>query len=118
MSFLIYVVGVTGFWIAGCALIYGAMPQAFLRDSVPGPDNSVHYVGDLGLGLSYLFFKGLNRLTPMRVPPVVELERLDIPKTGVLAYPDFLITFLITEYVASVPEAHQRISTEKPFEGV
>ncbi|MGC8715178.1 MAG: hypothetical protein ACP5RH_22575 [Leptodesmis sp.] len=50
----------------------------------------------------------------MRVPPAVKLEGLDIPETGVPAYPDFLIT----EHVASAPEAHQRISTEKPFEGV
>ncbi|MGC8715179.1 MAG: hypothetical protein ACP5RH_22580 [Leptodesmis sp.] len=48
MNFLIYVVGVTGFWIAGFALMYGAMPQASLGGSVPGPYNWVHYVGDLG----------------------------------------------------------------------
>lgn len=48
MNFLIYVVGVTGFWIAGFALMYGAIPQASLGGSVPGPDNWVHYVGDLG----------------------------------------------------------------------
>lgn len=98
-------------------------------NGVPGPVRGLFY-GDFGqflaqiigcitlviwaFGLSYLFFKGLNRLIPMRVPPAVELEGLDIPETGVPAYPDFLIT----EHVASAPEAHQRISTEKPFEGV
>ncbi|MGH2412399.1 MAG: ammonium transporter, partial [Microcystaceae cyanobacterium] len=43
-------------------------------------------------GLSYVFFKLLNRLVGMRVPPEVELEGLDIEETGVLAYPDFFAT--------------------------
>lgn len=40
-------------------------------------------------GLSLLFFKLLDRLVGLRVPPEVELEGLDIAETGVLAYPDF-----------------------------
>jgi ammonium transporter, Amt family len=30
MNFLIYVIGLTGFWIGGFALMYGAMPVATL----------------------------------------------------------------------------------------
>ena len=47
-------------------------------------------------GLSYLFFKTLNALIPMRVPAEVELEGLDAEETGVLAYPDFAIVAPMT----------------------
>jgi Amt family ammonium transporter len=42
-------------------------------------------------GFSYVFFKALNAIIPMRVPAEVELEGLDAEETGVLAYPDFPI---------------------------
>lgn len=37
----------------------------------------------------YTFFKILNRIIPLRVPPEVELEGLDRYEVGVEAYPDF-----------------------------
>ncbi len=43
-------------------------------------------------GLSLLFFKVLNSIIPMRVSEEVELGGLDIPETGVLAYPEFPIS--------------------------
>ncbi len=43
-------------------------------------------------GLSFVFFKVLDQFVKLRVSPEVELDGLDIPETGVLAYPDFPIT--------------------------
>jgi len=41
-----------------------------------------------GFGVSYLFFKLLDKVWGLRVSPEVELEGLDLPEMGVLAYPD------------------------------
>ncbi|MDF2941744.1 MAG: ammonium transporter [Herbinix sp.] len=41
-----------------------------------------------GFGVSYLFFKLLDKVWGLRVAPEVELDGLDIPEMGVLAYPD------------------------------
>ncbi|HPE16345.1 MAG TPA: ammonium transporter, partial [Oscillospiraceae bacterium] len=41
-----------------------------------------------GFGVSYLFFKALDAVWGLRVSPEDELEGLDIPEMGVLAYPD------------------------------
>lgn len=41
-----------------------------------------------GFGVSYLFFKILDKFWGLRVDPEVELEGLDVPEMGVLAYPD------------------------------
>ena len=41
-----------------------------------------------GFGVSYLFFKFLDIVWGLRVSPEDELEGLDIPEMGVLAYPD------------------------------
>ena len=41
-----------------------------------------------GFGVSYLFFKLLDKVWGLRVSPEDELEGLDIPEMGVLAYPD------------------------------
>ncbi len=54
-------------------------------------------------GASYVFFKILNAIIPMRVPANVELEGLDIEETGVLAYPEFPIAGRGTA-VSPVPE--------------
>lgn len=40
-------------------------------------------------GVSFVFFKVLDKIIPMRVPPEIELAGLDVPEAGVLAYPDF-----------------------------
>ncbi len=40
-------------------------------------------------GFSYLFFRLLDSIIPMRVSPEDEIEGLDVSETGVLAYPDF-----------------------------
>lgn len=41
-----------------------------------------------GFGVSYLFFRFLDKVWGLRVSPEMELEGLDIPEMGVLAYPD------------------------------
>ncbi len=41
-----------------------------------------------GFGVSYVFFKILDRVWGLRVTPETELEGLDLPEMGVLAYPD------------------------------
>jgi Amt family ammonium transporter len=41
-----------------------------------------------GFGVSFIFFKILDRVWGLRVSPEDELEGLDIPEMGVLAYPD------------------------------
>ena len=41
-----------------------------------------------GFGVSFLWFKLLDKVWGLRVSPETELEGLDIPEMGVLAYPD------------------------------
>ena len=41
-----------------------------------------------GFGVSYIFFKVLDKVWGIRTAPEVELEGLDLPEMGVLAYPD------------------------------
>jgi Amt family ammonium transporter len=43
-------------------------------------------------GVMYVFFKGLDRIIPMRVSEEVEFEGLDQSEVAVTAYPDFSIT--------------------------
>jgi ammonium transporter, Amt family len=43
-------------------------------------------------GLSYLFFKILDKIMGLRVSPEVEIQGLDIDETGVEAYPSFHLT--------------------------
>lgn len=45
-----------------------------------------------GFGLSYLFLKFLDKVWGLRVKPEDELEGLDIPEMGVLAYPSNMLT--------------------------
>ena len=39
-------------------------------------------------GLTYLVFRAVNAIRSMRVSPEVELEGLDVPEFGMLAYPE------------------------------
>lgn len=43
-------------------------------------------------GGSYIFFRILDKIVPMRVSPEVEIQGLDIPEIGALAYPEFSLT--------------------------
>ena len=54
-----------------------------------------------GFGSSFLFFKILDKTIGIRVSKEAELEGLDIPEMGILAYPDF----------ALVPEANNQLAS-------
>ena len=41
-----------------------------------------------GFGVSYIFFKFLDKVWGLRVSPQIELNGLDVPEMGVSAYPD------------------------------
>jgi Amt family ammonium transporter len=43
----------------------------------------------VGMGIMYPFFKISNAIVPLRVSRDVELQGLDMPEMGALAYPDF-----------------------------
>jgi Amt family ammonium transporter len=45
-----------------------------------------------GFGVSYVFFRILDKVWGLRARPEDELEGLDVPEMGVLAYPDNMLT--------------------------
>jgi len=45
-----------------------------------------------GFGLSYVFFRFLDKVWGLRVKPEDELEGLDVPEMGVLAYPGTMLS--------------------------
>src|SRR5262249_45273308 len=66
-------------------LFYGDSGQ-FLMQSI---DCSV--LAMFGFLMGWAWFKLSDRITPIRVPEEVELEGLDGPEMGTLAYPDFVM---------------------------
>jgi Amt family ammonium transporter len=64
-------------------LLYGDWSQFFMQ----GIDCIVLAI--FAFGMAYVWFKFSDLITPIRVSPEVELEGLDGPEVGVLAYPDF-----------------------------
>jgi Amt family ammonium transporter len=48
-------------------------------------------VAVFGFGMAYVWFKVSDLITPLRVSAATELEGLDIPEMGALAYPDYTI---------------------------
>ncbi len=59
-------------------------------------------------GLAWLLFTVAKRFMKIRVSPEVELEGLDVPEFGALAYPDFV---LVTPGTGHAPEATPWAST-------
>ncbi len=53
-----------------------------------------------GFGVSFLWFKFLDKVHGLRVSPKVELEGLDLDEMGVYAYPDFQIATNELDYYA------------------
>jgi len=51
-----------------------------------------------GFGVSYVFFKVLDKVWGLRVAPEIELEGLDIPEMGVAAYPDLQLVKCELDY--------------------
>ncbi len=64
-------------------LLYGDVGQFIAQ--VIGPLTNFVFI----FGASWLFFKALDALVGMRVAPEVEIDGLDMPEMGALAYPDF-----------------------------
>jgi Amt family ammonium transporter len=95
--------GVNGFW---GILSLGLFADGRYGDGINGVAGGVRglFYGDasqllaqliclgvllvFGFGGSYLFFRFLDKVWGLRVAPEDELEGLDIPEMGVLAYPD------------------------------
>ncbi|MCE5343233.1 MAG: ammonium transporter, partial [Eubacteriales bacterium] len=94
--------GVNGFW---GVLALGLFADGSYGDGLNGVSGGVTglFYGDAsqlvaqliaigvlivwGFGVSYLFFKLLDKVWGLRVAPEDELEGLDVPEMGVLAYP-------------------------------
>jgi Amt family ammonium transporter len=66
-------------------LLYGDVSQFFMQfiDCV--------VVAIFGFVMAFVWFKVSDLITPLRVSPETELEGLDGPEMGTLAYPDFAI---------------------------
>ena len=95
--------GVNGFW---GVLALGLFADGSYGDGINGVAGGVRglFYGDgsqlvaqliclgvllvFGFGVSYVFFKVLDKVWGLRVSPEDELEGVDIPEMGVLAYPD------------------------------
>ena len=95
--------GVNGFW---GVLALGLFADGSYGDGLNGVSGGVTglFFGDAsqllaqvicigvllvwGFGVSFLFYKLLDKVWGLRVSPEDELEGLDVPEMGVLAYPD------------------------------
>jgi len=66
-------------------LLYGDAGQ--LVAQIIGPVTNLIFI----FGASWLFFKVCDMVMGMRVAPEVEIEGLDLPEMGALAYPDFTL---------------------------
>lgn len=68
-----------------------------------------------GFGVSYVFMRILNKAWGLRVEPAVELDGLDIPEMGVLAYPDLQLVKSELDYYsednAVVPQIEKLMTT-------
>lgn len=64
-------------------------------------------------GVSWILLKTLDWFIPMRVPPEVELEGLDISETGLIAYPDFQI---ISPHTGGFSASLSRLTPRKEYE--
>jgi len=54
----------------------------------------------------YLIFMVVKRFVKIRVAPEVEIQGLDVPEFGVLAYPDFVLASTHVGGHSSVEAAH------------
>ena len=64
-------------------------------------------------GVSWMFLKTLDWFIPMRVPPEVELEGLDISETGLIGYPDFQI---ISPHTSGFSSSLSRLASREEYE--
>jgi Amt family ammonium transporter len=64
-------------------------------------------------GVSWIFLRILDWFIPMRVPPEVELEGLDISETGLIGYPDFQIT---SPHTSGFSSSLTRLTSRKEYD--
>jgi hypothetical protein len=110
MNFMVYAIGMTGYWICGFALqmggLGGLVADGTYGDGLNGVEGTVRglfYGGasqfvaqTIGtvtcfvfiFAASWAFFKVYDVVFGMRVSPEVELEGLDVPEMGVHGYPE------------------------------
>ncbi len=58
-----------------------------------------------GFGLSFVWFKLLDKIWGLRVSPETEVEGLDMEEMGALGYPDFILQQSELDMVSSTPTA-------------
>ena len=66
-----------------------------------------------GFGLSFIFFKILDKVWGLRVSPEIELEGLDLPEMGVVAYPDLQMNKCDLDYDADDNEPVKELKNVK-----
>lgn len=76
--------GKAGLGVTG--LLYGDLSQFWLQ--LGGATLCALYA----FGFTYVVFKAVNAIRPLRVSEEVEIEGLDVPEFGMLAYPEDSVT--------------------------
>lgn len=61
-----------------------------------------------GLGISFLWFKVLNKFWGLRVKPDVEIEGLDMEEMGALGYPDYVLQQSEPDMASPGPELAEK----------
>ena len=95
-------------------LLYGDAGQ-FLAQVI-GPLTNLLFI----FGASWVFFKALDMVMGLRVAPEVEIEGLDLPEMGALAYPDFPLipshsaSAGITLHGGSMQAQREMVTAKKP----
>lgn len=69
-----------------------------------------------GFGVSYLFFRILDKTWGLRVDPETEIEGLDLPEMGVLAYPDNQLIRCDLDEVSSDDAEIKQLARFKDFD--
>ena len=123
--------GVNGFW---GVLSLGLFADGKYGDGLNGVSGGVRglFYGDAsqfaaqliaiavllvwGFGVSYIFFRILDKVWGLRVDPETELEGLDVPEMGVQAYPDNQLVRCDLDQVSSDDAEIKQLSRFKDFD--
>ncbi len=128
--------GVNGLFGMLCVGVFADGTYGDGLNGVPGTVTGILYGGSAGqllaqligmvtvviwaFGASYVFFRVQNAISRIRVSAAVELEGLDLPEVGMLAYPNFPIGSAVQEVrpgvgyaiAATPPVASSRTASE------
>ena len=91
--------------VHGACGLFGVLSVGLFSDGTFNGVKGILYGGGMGqlwaqivgiitliiwaFGVSFVFFKVLDKIVPMRSPKDEEIGGLDLPETGILAYPEF-----------------------------